>query len=183
MPTSPQENEKARRKRTIRVLVILGIFAAGIFYMSWKEMSTDIPAFDELKVVNANSFRPEISKDHPIYHAGMFVIEFYDNAGMRYQTPAMSPESIEKIQFALKNNIPVQLRYGRWNTAIKSSNIFTVYQLTAGNEIIVPYGRLAEAKKKEQEGKYYVIIISIIVISLASFLGVKLGNKIHKNFP
>jgi hypothetical protein len=152
---------------------------SGVVFLTWKDMSAGIPAFSELQLAKANSFRPDFGRD-PVIRGGRASIEFFDAQGHRFQTPRITDDELSRIKDALGRGVPVYIRYGRWLSPFPSAKIFTVYQLEIDDSVVVPYERLARTKQKEQDHRFLIISLVVIVSIVAIFFGVRLGMRVRR---
>lgn len=173
-------NNPIQRAKIFRIVTILGVLLSAVVFLTWRDMSTGVPKFDELQVVTANSFRPDFGRD-PLLRGGRASIEFFDDMGHRFQTPRISDEELGQIKNALVRNIPVHIRYGDWMSPFPSTKIFTIYQLEIGDAVIIPYERLALAKQKEQDHKVFIISMVVLGSCGAIYFGVKRGMRVHRS--
>lgn len=161
---------------TARIVIIAGALLCGLVFLmvlNYKDMSAEIPAFDELVTVEANSFRP----NYPLIRRGGGSIEFHDDKGQRFQTPRIGEEDVASIEEALGCGTPVHIRYGRWRSPFVSTKIFSVYQLEVGSSVVIPYEQLAQSQQKRKDAMIPVLILSAVVSMAAIFLGVRLGLR------
>ena len=91
------------------------------------------------------------------------MFEFSDKGGKRFQTRYMDAEKAMTIENALRQG-GVTLWVGRWQSAIKSDTIFSIYHMTSGDRVLINYSDIAAAKKKEQQGAIPVMAISLVLI-------------------
>lgn len=164
------------KRRMARIVVIVGFLLGGLAFITavnYRDMSAEIPAFDELVAVEANSFRPE----YPLIRRGGGSIEFFDEQEQRFKTPRIGEEDVAGIEEALGRGVPVTIRYGRWLSPFPSTKIFTVYQLEMENSVIIPYERLARDQQRKRDSMIPVLSLSVLISLGAIFLGVRLGLK------
>jgi hypothetical protein len=172
-PASPSKNPV--------VLVVTCVFAAmvcGILFLTWKDIYSELPKFEQLQTAIANKFRADIARE--VYSPQQYSIEFYDSAGKRYQLGGVEKPALDQIATALPTEVPVLIRYGRWRSAFPSAKIFTVYQLEIGNQVIIPYARLATASRREQSAGPLIILCTILVAGLAIFIGARRQAKFQR---
>jgi len=167
--------DRSQNARIIRICALIAIIFVGVSYFHWKDMSEDLPAFNELQVVDAKSMRSDLRPDAKPRHSQ--TVEFFAEDGLRYQVPSLEPETLSLINQAVREESPLLLRYGRWKAAIKSDKIFTVYQLEAGDKVLMPYSLMAEGKRREQASRVPVLVASALMTTLAVFIALR------KNFP
>jgi hypothetical protein len=107
--------------RVVVVVVVMLAGLTGLMVMNYKDMSVEIPAFEELITVEANSFQPR----YPRVRRGVGSIEFHDARGQRFQTPRVDEQDLGRIEEAISGGVAVRIRYGRWMSGIPSTKIFT----------------------------------------------------------
>jgi len=173
------EISKTRNTRhTVLIILLFVIPAAGVIFLSWKDIYSPIPAFSELQEAIVNEFRHEIARE--TYSHSQYSIEFYDRAGRRYQTRGMSKPALENITSALASGAPVVIRYGRWSSPFPSATIFTVYQIEIGKHVVIPYTDLAGAKRREQSAGPFIIICTILVACIVIFIALWRQRKFEQ---
>ena len=158
------------KKPTVFVTCAFAFLVAGILFLTWKDIYSEFPRFEKLQELRANGFRANIAREtwSPLEYS----IEFYDASGKRYQVRGIEKRALDRIAAALPTQVPVVIRYGRWRSAFPSTQIFTVYQLEVGGQVIIPYARLATARQREQSAGPLIILFTILVAALAIFMGV-----------
>ncbi len=160
------------------VTSVFAVLACGILFLSWKDIYSEVPKFEQLQEARANGFRANIAPE--VWSPQEYSIEFYDNSGKRYQTRGVEQSALDQIAAALPTEVPVLIRYGRWRSAFPSAKIFTVYQLEIGKQVIIPYSRLATASQREQSAGPLIILCTILVAGLAIFIGVRRQMKFER---
>jgi hypothetical protein len=175
MSVAQPQPTRPSTKRIVLVCSILAVAFVGISYLHWKDMSTDLPAFEGLRVVEANSMRSDLRPD--VEPRRSRAIEFFAQDGLRYQVPSLEPPDLALVNQGIREGTPVRLRYGEWDAATESDKIFTVYQLEVGDRVVMPYSRAVESKEHEKEGRVPVLVVSALVSAFAIFLGIR------RNFP
>ena len=153
-------NPTPSKKPIAIVMVLLAIGIFGISYLHYQDMVKPIPEFESLKQIPADGMRYEIARPRGVSSQVSF--EFTDQSGNRFQTDYMESEEARAIKDALEHG-GVILSVGWWKHAIKSNSIFTVYHMTRGDKVLIDYKRIAESKKKEQQGAVPVVVISLIL--------------------
>jgi flagellar basal body-associated protein FliL len=153
-------NPTPSKKPIAIVMVLLAIGIFGISYWHYQDMVKPIPEFESLKQIPADGMRYEIARPRGI--SSQVGFEFTDQSGNRFQTDYMEAEEARAIKDALERG-GVILSVGRWEHAIESNSIFTVYHMTRGDKVLVDYKRVAESKKKEQQVAVPVVVISLVL--------------------
>ena len=123
-------------------------------------MVKPIPYFDSLQQIPAEGMGHTLTKAPRL---SQYSFEFTDQNGRRYQTRYMEAEEARAIEDALHRG-PVILSVGRWQSALESDTIFTVYHMTSGDRVLINYADIAATKKKEQQGAIPVVVVSFFVI-------------------
>jgi hypothetical protein len=155
------------KKSGVIVLAFMTISFVGISYFHYQDMVKPLPDFDSLRPIAADGMKYTVSTPP---RSTQSVFEFTDKNGKRFQTKYMEAKQAQAIQDALRQK-PVTLFVGRWKSALESDSIFTVYHMSANNEILVSYEEMAEAKKKEQDGAIPVIAFSLsVMVGIAAFV-------------
>jgi hypothetical protein len=166
------------RKPTVVVTCIFAVLVCGIVFLSWKDIYSEVPKFEQLQEARANGFRVDMARE--VYSPLQYSMEFYDKSGKRYQVRGIEKPEFELIAAALSDDEPVFLRYGRWRSPFPSANIFTVYQVEVGKRVIIPYERLATARHREQSAGPLIMLCTILVAGLAIFIGVRRQIKFQR---
>lgn len=164
--------------RTIFVIVLMLLPAAGILFLSWQDMNAPIPAFAELREARANEFQADISRE--VYDPLDYSIEFRESGGRRYQISGADKATRDEIAAALARGIPVTLRYGRWRSVFPSATIFTVYQVEVAGRVVIPYSKLADAGQRERDNAPWIILCTIGVAGIAAVIGIRRGMRIRQ---
>jgi hypothetical protein len=179
MPTN-KNITSLTRKRIVVVSCIFAVLVCGILFLSWKDIYSDVPKFEQLQEARANGFRVDIARE--VYSPLQYSLEFYDKAGKRYQVRGAEKTEHDQIAAALSTDEPVFLRYGRWRSPFPSTKIFTVYQVEVRTRVIIPYGRLARASHREQLAGPMIMLCTILAAGLGIFIGVRRQMKFQREF-
>ena len=165
-------------KHLVFVACLLAISACGILFLSWKDIYSEIPRFEQLQEARANGLRANISREtwSPLEYS----IEFYDDSGKRYQVSGVEKPALDDIAAALATEVPVIIRYGPWRSPFPSAKIFTVYQLEIAHRVIIPYSQLASARRREQSAGPLIIVCTVLVAGLAIFIGIRRQIKFQR---
>jgi hypothetical protein len=164
------------RKPTVVVTCIFVVLACGILFLSWKDIYSEVPRFDQLQEARANGFRLDMARE--VYNPLQYSLEFCNSSGKRYQVRGAEEPERDQIAAALSSEEPVCLRYGRWRSPFRSTKLFTVYQVEVGKRVIIPYERLAAARHREQSAGPLIILSTIAAAGLAIFI----GTRSHRRF-
>lgn len=170
MPTN-KSHTSPTKKRMVVVSCIFAVLLCGILFLSWKDIYSEVPKFEELQEARANEFRVDTARE--VYSPLQYSLEFYDKSGKRYQVRGAEKTERDQIAMALSAHEPVVLRYGRWRSPFPTTKIFTVYQVEVGMRVIIPYERLATARHREQAAGPLIILCTILTAGLAIFIGVR----------
>jgi len=166
------------RKPTVVVTCIFAVLFCGILLLSWKDIYSEVPTFEQLQEARANGFRVNMARE--VYSPLQYSLEFYDKSGKRYQVRGIEKPEFDQIATALSADDPVFIRYGKWYSAFPSAKIFTVYQVEVGKRVIIPYERLATARQREQSAGPLIMLCTILVAGLAIFMGVRSQMKFQR---
>lgn len=159
------------KKQAIVAACIFAVMACGVLFLAWKDIYAEVPKLEQLQELRANGFR--VDKAREVYNPMAYSMEFYDKAGKRYQIAGMEKPEFDRIAAALSSNEPVVLRYGKWHAVFPSDKIFTVYQVEVGQQVVIPYSRLASARQREQSGGPLIMLSSILAVGLVIWFGVR----------
>jgi hypothetical protein len=156
----PTAHDRATRKR---FLIVLPFLLIGVFWISsyhYRYMVQPIPEFNSLRQITADGMTHDTAR--PRYGDDR-MFEFTDKSGKRFQTEYMDVEKARTIRDALRRG-GVTLWVGRWQSAIKSDTIFSIYHMTSGERVLINYSDIAAAKKREQQGAIPVMAISLVLV-------------------
>lgn len=179
-PNFGARNKTSTSPRGVRIVVMI-VFAlgvCGILFLSWKDIYSEIPRFDQLQRARANEFRANIAREvsNPLEYS----IEFFDPSGKRYQTSGIDKAAFDQITAALSTNAPVFIRYGRWRAAFPSATIVTVYQLEIGDRVVIPYEKLATARQREQAAGPLIILFTALAAGFAIWVALRRQKKFEQ---
>ena len=158
-------------RRASWVLCFLAIAITGELYLVWKDIYAPLPTLSGLDAVEVNGMRVEIAPDVSAPFEDS--VEFYDPVGKRYQLSGVAKAASNQIRSALREKEPVVIRYGRWRSPFPSKQIFTVYQLEIGSRVVVPYEKLANARKREQAAGPVIIFVTIAIAGGALYVALR----------
>lgn len=170
--------ESASRGKAVFLIVLMLLPAAGILYLTWKDINSPVPAFAELKEATANGFRADIARE--VWGPTEYSIEFHDGGGRRYQIRGADKPTRDEIASALERGIPVTIRYDKWQSQVPSATIFTVYQVEVAGRTVIPYSKLAQAKQREQANGPWIMLCIVVVTGAAAVIGIRRGLKIRR---
>jgi len=177
MPTNKSLTSPTR-KRMVVVSCIFAVLVCGILFLSWKDIYSEVPEFEQLQEARANEFRVDVARE--VYSPLQYSLEFYDKSGKRYQVGGAEKTERDQIATALSTDEPVLLRYGRWRSPFPSTKIFTVYQVEVGTRVIIPYERLASGRHREQSAGPMIMLCTVLAAGLAIFIGVRSQMKFQR---
>jgi len=160
------------------VSCVFAVLVCGILFLSWKDIYSEVPKFEQLQEAHANGFRVDMGRE--VYSPLQYSLEFYDKSGKRYQVSGAEKIERDQIATALSADEPVFLRYGRWRSPFPSTKIFTVYQVEVGTRVIIPYERLATARHREQSAGPMIMLCTILAAGVAIFIGVRSQMKFQR---
>ena len=166
-------NRSSRRARVWKPIALAATITFGVLYLHWKSMTEPIPGFDELRVVSTRGMRSDL------YCKTSCSLTFHDEQGHRYETPYLPRAQTDTLLERARDR-SLDLYYGAWDAPFASDDIFTVYQIQDGAKILMDYQEQARAKTEQQSVAVPVVVFSVIGISLAVALGLKLGGALQR---
>ena len=169
-------NHKNKHFRTFRFIIIAMIPMSFILFLTWTDMTSDIPPKESLTPLIVNDYDTSIATG-----SGQYSIEFISENRERYQTPYLARDKFQQIVNAINANVPVRVLYGKWKSPFSSKNIHSIYEISAGNDLILPYSTSKAHKEEEQRSAPLVIAGTLFLLVLACVFVPKITNKLKGN--
>lgn len=151
-----------------RVLPIFLLPVIGVLYLHWKDMTTPIPRFEELRIVSSQGMRYETRCKSSCR------MELQGQDGRSFETPYLPRAQIEALARAIEDR-GVDLHYGEWDSPIPSSQIFSIYHIRDGETVLMDYAERVQVSAESQSAAVPVVLVSGVVLGLAILGGVRLA--------